>query len=146
MSDIENTYNTLPEEFLNITKAYLSVDEMSMDAAIKRHPSIFAFFGSVLSYAKRERDRLAAKLEMMEAKHMELRRAELASQGTKATQGALNAYVLVVQELIDLRDEVLEAEHKYNLARNITTALDHQKDMLVQMSANKRAEVRLHEL
>jgi len=58
----------------------------------------------------------------------------------------LNAYVLVVQELIDLRDEVLEAEHKYNLARNITTSLDHQKDMLVQMSANKRAEVRLHEL
>jgi len=146
MSDIQNTYETLPSEYLSLTKSYLSVDESSMDLAIKRHPSVYAFFGSVLSYAKRTSDGLSSKLEMLEAKHMELRRAELAGKGTKATQGALNAYVLTVQELIDLREELLDSQHRYNLARNIVTSLDHQKDMLVQMSANKRAEVRLHEL
>jgi len=146
MNDIETTYNSLAEEYLNLAKNYLTVDEDTMDLAIKRHPSVFAFFGSVLSYAKRESDTLTMNLEILEAKHMELRRAELASQGTKATQGALNAYILTVTELIDLRTDLLEAQHKYNLARNMTTSLDHQKDMLVQMSANKRAEVRLHEL
>ena len=146
MNDIETTYNSLAEEYLNLAKNYLTVDEDTMDLAIKRHPSIFAFFGSVLSYAKRESDTLTMNLEILEAKHMELRRAELASQGTKATQGALNAYILTVTELIDLRTDLLEAQHKYNLARNMITSLDHQKDMLVQMSANKRAEVRLHEL
>ena len=35
---------------------------------------------------------------------------------------------------------------KYNLAKNLVSSLDHQKDMLVQMSANKRAEIKLHEL
>ena len=146
MNDIETTYNSLAEEYLNLAKNYLTVDEDTMDLAIKRHPSIFAFFGSVLSYAKRESDKLITMLEMLEAKNMELRRAELTSQGTKATQGALNAYVLTVPELVDLRAKLLEAQHKYNLARNMISSLGHQKDMLVQMSANKRAEVRLHEL
>lgn len=146
MNDIEKTYDTLVEEYLTLTKSYLSVDEVSMDLAIKRHPSIFAFFGSVQAYAKKKSDWLSMRLEMGEAKHMEIRRAELVGKGTKATQGALSAYVLTVQELIDLRAEVLEAQHKYNLAKNMVTSLVHQKDMLVQMSANKRAEVRLHEL
>jgi hypothetical protein len=146
MSDIQTTYNSLPEEYLNLAKNYLTVDEDSMDLAIKRHPSVFAFFGSVLSYAKRESDKLNTMLEMLEAKHMELRRAELTGQGTKATQGALQAYVLTITELIVLREELTEAQHKYNLARNMLTSLDHQKDMLVQMSANKRAEMKLHEL
>tara|TARA_R110000822_G_scaffold4598_1_gene19849 strand:+ start:710 stop:1150 length:441 start_codon:yes stop_codon:yes gene_type:complete len=146
MSDIQTTYNSLPEEYLNLAKNYLTVDEDSMDLAIKRHPSVFAFFGSVLSYAKRESDKLSTMLEMLEAKHMELRRAELTGQGTKATQGALQAYVLTITELIVLREELLEAQHRYNLARNMLTSLDHQKDMLVQMSANKRAEMKLHEL
>lgn len=146
MTDIKTTYDSLAEEYLNLAKTYLTVDEDTMDLAIKRHSSVFAFFGSVLSYAKKKSDKLSTLLEMLEAKHMELRRAELASQGTKATQGALNAYVLTVQELVDLRAQLLEAQHKYNLARNMVTSLDHQKDMLVQMSANKRAEVRLHEL
>tara|TARA_R100000458_G_scaffold11747_2_gene9538 strand:+ start:7169 stop:7609 length:441 start_codon:yes stop_codon:yes gene_type:complete len=146
MSDIQKTYENLPSEYLNITKTYLSVDEGTMDIAIKRHPSVFAFFGSVLSFAKRASDGLNSKLEMKEAKHMELRRAELAEKGVKATQAALTNYILTVQELVDLREEVLESQHRYNLAKNIVTSLDHQKDMLVQMSANKRAEVRLHEL
>lgn len=146
MSDIQTTYNSLPAEYLNLAKNYLTVDEDSMDLAIKRHPSVFAFFGSVLSYAKRESDKLSTMLEMLEAKHMELRRAELTGQGTKATQGALQAYVLTITELIVLREELTEAQHKYNLARNMLTSLDHQKDMLVQMSANKRAEMKLHEL
>jgi len=146
MSDIQTTYNNLPEEYLNLAKNYLTVDEDSMDLAIKRHPSVFAFFGSVLSHAKKESDKLSTKLEMLEAKHMEMRRAELTGQGTKATQGALQAYVLTITELMVLREELTEAQHKYNLARNMLTSLDHQKDMLVQMSANKRAEMKLHEL
>tara|TARA_R110000744_G_scaffold89107_1_gene173376 strand:- start:236 stop:676 length:441 start_codon:yes stop_codon:yes gene_type:complete len=146
MSDIEQTYETLAEEYLNITKSYLSIDDSSMDMAIKRHPSVFAFFCSVLSYAKLTMDKVSSVVEIQEAKHTELRRAELAAVGTKATQGALTNYTLTVPELIVLRDELLEAQHKYNLSKNIVTSLDHQKDMLIQMSANKRAEVRLHEL
>ena len=146
MNDITTTYESLAEEYLKLAKTYLTVDESTMDSAIQRHSSVYAFFGSVLSYAKKESDSLSVRLEMREAQHMELRRAELASQGTKATQGALQSYILTVQDLIDLRSLLLDAQHKYNLARNLITSLDHQKDMLVQMSANKRAEVRLHEL
>ena len=146
MNDIEKTYDSLEEEYLNIAKTYFGVDESSMDEAIRRHSSVYAFFGSVLAYAQRRQAEIGTKLEMGEAKHMELRRSDLLSQGSKATQGTLNAYVLTVQELIDLRDKHLEAQHRYNLAKNLITSLDHQKDMLVQMSANKRAEVRLHEL
>ena len=97
MTDIKTTYNSLAEEYLNLAKTYLTVDEDTMDLAIKRHSSVFAFFGSVLSYAKRKSDTVNMKLEMGEAKHMELRRADLSSKGTKATQGALQSYILTLQ-------------------------------------------------
>ena len=52
----------------------------------------------------------------------------------------------MVPELVELREGVVDADTKYNLSRNIVSALDHQKDLLVQLSANKRAEMKLHEL
>ena len=59
------------------------------------------------------------------------------------TESHLNSYVLVVPDLIEMREGLLEAQQKYNLAKNIINSMDHQKDMLVQLSANKRAEVKL---
>lgn len=83
---------------------------------------------------------------MAEATVMEGRKADLIKRGEKSTQGGLNSYILTVPKLISMRKDSVDADRSYNLAKNIVSSLDHQKDLLIQLSANKRAEIKLHEL
>ena len=143
MSDITETYDELSDRYLPLVKKYVEVDESDINKTMSEHSALFAFFGAVLAHAKRVQDSTSTRLEMNEAKHKELRRIELHEKGQKVTESHLNSFVLVVPELIELREELLEAQQKYNLAKNILSSMDHQKDMLVQLSANRRAEVKL---
>ena len=83
------------------------------------------------------------KLDKDEADIMAARRLSLESVGTKVTQGSLNSYVLSVPELVNTRQKLVNADSRYTLAKSLINALDHQKDCLVQISANKRAEAKL---
>ena len=143
MNDIQNTYNTLEEEYLNITKKYLNINDYNIEQALLTHTGVYAFFGAVLAYAKREMDNAAFELDRMEAKTKEMRRRELQEEGKKATDRALDSYVTTNASVAQCSLTQQEAAHKYYLAKNIMNSLDHQKDMLVQISANKRSESKL---
>ena len=144
--NIKEAYESLEEDYMKISKDYLALEESNIEAALIRHTSIYAFFSSVLTHAKRVKDLKSITLETSEAKVMNTIREAALQAGEKITQGALNTYILMVPELVELREEVVDADTKYNLSKNIVSALDHQKDLLVQLSANKRAEMKLHEL
>jgi len=45
---------------------------------------------------------------------------------------------------VDLYNLVSKNEEIYGLMKGICSTLDHKKDMLVQLSANKRQEIKLH--
>jgi hypothetical protein len=144
--NIKETYESIEDKYMELSKKYLGLDESCLEESLFNHSSTFAYFASVQSYAKKIKDLKALKLEGSEAVFMERRRKELTEKGPKPTQGALNSYILSVPELVDMRADLLEAENKYNLAKNIVDALNHQQSMLVQLSANKRAEIKMHEL
>ena len=143
MNDIQTTYERLEETYLDITKRYLKVDELNVDKALYQHTGVYAFFGAVLAYAKRELDKCSNEYEYAEATCRESRRAELVDNGKKATDRALDAYVKTVSTIKERGRLKEAASYKYHLAKNIVNSLDHQKDMLVQISANKRAESKL---
>jgi len=143
MNSVIETYNNLENKYLQISKDYLEISEDNMDEALQKHTALYAFFGGVLSYSKKVTNTAEMVFEYAEAEMKEKRREELAGTSKKPTEGALNAYVLTVPSLRELKAKVLNAQHRYNLAKNIVTSLDHQKDMLVQMSANKRAEIKM---
>ena len=143
---VKEAYESIEEDYLKISKEYLQLNESDIESALIRHSATFAFFASVLTYAKRKTDLMSIQLETAEAVCMEAKRKELTEAGAKTTQGALNSYILTVPDLVDMRELQVKAVTRYNLAKNIVSSLDHQKDMLVQLSANKRAEIKLHEL
>jgi len=143
MNDIQKTYEHLEDTYLDIVKRYLNVSETNVDTALYQHTGVFAFFGAVLAYAKREMDRAGSARDREEASVREARRAEMVSEGKRATDRALDAYVITVSTVRDKQDKFETSSHKYHLAKNILNSLDHQKDMLVQISANKRAETKL---
>ena len=143
MNDIEKTYLHLEDTYLDITNNYLKIDDSNVEKALMQHTGIYAFFGAVLAYAKRELDRSSNDKEREEATVREARRGELVEEGKKATDRALDAYVKTVPSVQEKEDKYEACAHRYHLARNIIHSLDHQKDMLVQISANKRAEIKL---
>mgnify|MGYP003145181752 CR=1 FL=1 len=143
MNDIEKTYEHIEESYMEITKRYLKIDEDSIEAALYHHTGIFAFFSAVLAHAKREVDRASRAYDQSEARCREERRCELVEAGKRATDRSLDSYVKTLDELQQKNELVDEASHKYHLAKNIVNSLVHQKDMLVQISVNKRAEVKL---
>jgi len=143
MNDIEKTYFNLEDTYLDITKNYLKVDESNVDTALFQHTGVYSFFGAVLAYAKRELDRASNNKDREEAVVREARRSELVASGKKATDRALDAYVKTVSSVQEQENRLEVCTHRYNLAKNIVNSLDHQKDMLVQISANKRAESKL---
>ena len=145
-TEIKEVCDTIEDKYMEISKKYLQIEESDLSKTLITLAPTYAFFASVLSHAKKVKDLKELQLEGSEATVMERRREELLTQGTKATQGALNNYILTVPDLIDMRVALLDAQNRYNLARNIINALDHQQSMLIQISANKRAETKLHEL
>ena len=143
MNDIQTTYERIEDTYMDITKRYLKVDELSLDKALLHHTGVYAFFGAVLAYAKRELDKASNLYEYEEATCREARRSELVKSGKKATDRALDAYVKTVSGIKEKLRLKEECSYKYHLAKNIVNSLDHQKDMLIQISANKRAESKL---
>ena len=146
MNDITEAYTNIKDLYLKFAKDYLTVSDQNMDVCLQKHTSIYAFFGAVLAHAKDVLNDTEAEFDYQEAIFREARRKDLQEKGMKATDRALDAYLKTVDALRQQAKYVREAQHKYNLAKNLVSSLDHQKDMLVQMSANKRAEIKLHEL
>ena len=142
-NEIIDLYDSFDSQYLSISKKYLQVTESDIDTTLRNHSAIYAYFAALLSYAKRIKDNKIIEVDKKESEVMENRRAELEMSGQKATQGALNSYVLSVPELVQLKEELALADSKYSLAKSFINALDHQKDCLVQLSANKRAEAKL---
>jgi len=142
-NEIINLYGTFEHEYLNISKKYLQINDDAIESTLMNHSAIYAYFASLLSYAKRVRDESSIELDKKESEVREKRRADLELVGEKVTQGALNSYVLSVPNLIKAKQELADADSKYSLAKSLINALDHQKDCLVQISANKRAEAKL---
>ena len=143
MNDIHNTYNSLEEEYLNITKKYLNISEHNVEHALVTHTGVYAFFGAVLAFAKQQMENYSFERDRTEASIKEARRQEMLDAGKKATDAALNSYVTTNASVAQAELTYQAAAHKYYLAKNIMNSLDHQKDMLVQISANKRAESKL---
>ena len=148
MSDtvnIKDVYEAIEESYMEITNKYISINESNFQDKMVRHPAMFAFFGGVLAYAKKEVERVGYLFETREAELREARREELTSSGKKVTDRALDAYLRTVPELQTLKQGVTRKSYKFNLSKNILSSLEHQKDIIIQLSANRRAEAKLIE-
>jgi hypothetical protein len=145
MIDIKEIYDNIEDSYMEITKKYIAISEYNFQEAMTKHPSTFAFFAGVMAYAKKEMDRAHLICETREAEFREARREDMKQSGLKTTDRALDAYLKIQPELQTLQRGLVVKAHKFNLCKNIVSSLDHQKDIIIQLSANKRAEAKLIE-
>jgi hypothetical protein len=102
----------------------------------------YSYYYGMMNRAKALQDKALYDLETLQSV-LKTEKRKLAI-GKKLTVDALNDEVKAMQCVIDQENLLTKLCTAYGYAKGICSTLDHKKDMLIQLSANRRMETKLH--
>lgn len=129
------------ENFTDISNSLVRFDERHIDDEMLRQASIYSYYHGLMVAAKRRMNDLETDLTRLTA---QLRSGHKHSTPTKLTAKDLDDLVESDEAYVSGSKDVNDATFKYELIRGLVKALEQKKDMLVQVSSNKRAETKLY--
>ena len=132
-----DTYTTICD---SITK----IDRTNMDVELSRHASHYSYYSAMQDLGKRKLDDANLELTIYTAQTRKLRTEESAGLAKKPTAKDLDDHVLSQDGYRHLALKVNELTLKYNMLRSLVQSLGQKKDLLVQLSANMRAEKNIY--
>ena len=145
---VETLLNTLEDltwrSYIEISQAISFIDETKINSELAESATRYTYWSGLLAMAKKNLDDAKLKFDQHVAIMSEEARADLPAKAIKVTDKKVMAVVESKPLYGAARESVIEAELKYNLMRNLTEALKHRKDMLIQLSANSRKETDLY--
>jgi len=142
--DINHIIENLDMETYNeVCKGITKINITNMDEELSRHASNYAYYSSMQDLCKKRLDDAQLELTIYSSQTRKDRKSESASQG-KPTAKDLDDHVCSQEDFRRLSLEVNELTLKYNMLRSLVQALSHKKDLLVQLSANMRAEKNIY--
>lgn len=132
------------ETYIKIVDEAVKINHMSLNEDLEKQPTFYSHFAGLAAICKKDMDKAANDIETTSArlKQDEYRRCR--ETGDKCTDKYLESYILSHPDYIELSNKLIVLNGKYNLLKSITTALEHRKDCLIQLSANNRAETNLY--
>ena len=128
------------ENYKDISDAVVKFDEFNIDNEMFRQASIYSYYYGLMGAAKKRMNDLDTELVRLSST---LRRDYKAGTTTKLTAKDLDDLVFADSTYQQAVSEVNDATFKYELLKGLVRALEQKKDMLVQLSSNKRAEIKL---
>jgi hypothetical protein len=129
------------ENYVDIADGITQYDKHAIDDEMTRQASIYSYYQGLLSLAKKRLDDANLELTKFMA---QTRKEKKASTVAKQTAKDLDDFVESSSEYSVYNEKVNEASFKYTLIKGLVSSLDHKKDMLVQLSSNRRSETNLY--
>ena len=129
------------ENYKTISDAVVKFDEYIIDNEMFRQASIYSYYYGLMGAAKKQVNDLDADIARLSAK---LRSGYKHSATGKLTAKDLDDLVLADDSYQMALTEVNDATFKYELLKGLVRALEQKKDMLQQVSANKREDTKLY--
>jgi len=143
--DINEIVDNLDMETYNeICQSITKIDRSNMDVELSRHASHYSYYSAMQDLGKRKLDDGNLDLTMYMAQTRKLRTEECVGYAKKPTAKDLDDYVISQDEYRRLALQVNELTLKYNMLRSLVQSLGQKKDLLVQLSANMRAEKNIY--
>ena len=115
----------------------------NMDVELSRHASHYSYYSAMQDLGKRKLDDANLDLTIYMSQIRKERKDDSAMQG-KPTAKDLDDHVLCQEGYRRLAFKVNELTLKYNMLRSLVQSLGQKKDLLVQLSANMRAEKNIY--
>lgn len=117
----------------------LAINEHDLTTAMLENPSLSAFYASVRSYARRRFRDLAIQEKALRAELFLKHRT--GPEGIRPTDKLTEARVLVDPALRMMQGNVSQAEYEADMADAAREAFRDRREMLVNLSADRRAEM-----
>jgi hypothetical protein len=129
------------ENYVDIADSVTQYDKHEIDTEMARQASIYSYYQGLLSVAKNRLDEANLTLTKFCAV---ARKEKKNASTTKQTAKDLDDFVMSEPEFALYTKKVNDAQFKYTLLKGLVSSLEHKKDMLVQLSSNRRAETNLY--
>ena len=130
------------ENYVDIADGVTLFDTHEIDTELARQASVYSYYQGLLSIAKRKLDE--ANLDLTKYTAQTRKEHKSSSFPKKLTAKDLDDFVESTPEFALYTKKVNDANFKYTLLKGLGSSLEHKKDMLVQLSSNRRAETNLY--
>jgi len=129
------------ENYKDISDALVSFTDHAVEDEMFRQASIYSYYHGLMSMAKRRMNECNLNITHFASNLRKTTRTESAS---KLTAKDLDDIVLSDDTHSALQNRSDDAVFKYEMLKGLVRALEQKKDMLQQVSANKREETKLY--
>ena len=116
-------------------------DPDNMEDAWINHHGRYAYYGTLTAKSSFQYSQFKDKLEKLEALLDAKYRTQILSEGGKPTEKAIEALIKVDRNWSKMATLVNTARMYADIHKTNLTALEHRKDMLMQMGAQMRKEM-----
>ena len=138
--DFTNLIDLDIQRYHEIVAELSKIDRERIEDELDTLSGIYGYYYGLLARANRLLDgAIQARDSYRSAKKNELRKLP-----GKNTVESLNDQLNADSDAKQLDIEVADIQEIYSLVKGICSTLENKKDMLVQLSANKRQEIKLH--
>jgi len=132
------------EAYVDLTDNLVAINRADMDRELAHQPSLFSYYVGLQAVAKKRLDESNTKLAQAMATTRNRLDQEARGTGKKLPAATLDSLVTGDIMVTDLQHEVDNRVFKYTLMKGLVSALEQKATMLVQLSANGRAETKLY--
>ena len=129
------------ENYKDISDALVSFTDHGVEDEMFRQASIYSYYYGLMSMAKRRMNECSLNVTHFAS---DLRKSTKEESGIKLTAKDLDDTVMSNATYSALQNSVDDATFKYEMLKGLVRALEQKKDMLQQVSANKREETKLY--
>lgn len=120
----------------------LSYSTANLSGGMVNQASLFAFYATLAAKASRQVDEIDLRIDVLRARISRELRDEAAKAGQKTTVAEIEGGVLTSQKFIAMRQALNEAKQVESEAKTAVEAFRHRRDMLVQLGAHEREELK----
>ncbi len=129
-----DVYHSLVEELAKIDKDNIETELVEL-------PVYYSYYHGLMLRSKRTLDRLQIEFDNWCATGKSKLRETLS---VKVTVALADENLAKTEAHKEYRLRIADLEEVYGLMKSVCVTLEHKKDMLIQLSANRRMEVKLH--
>ncbi len=129
------------DNYKQISEAISEINQNEMEREMAHQPSMYSYYHGLMASAKHEHNDLQTDVNALTAK---LRAGHKNASSVKLTAKDLDDLVMSDEAYITASKDLNEASFRYEILKGLCRALEHKKDMIVQMSSNRRAETKLY--
>lgn len=129
------------QNYRDISDALSKFDDNMIDQEMMRQATLYSYYYGLMSVAKREMKYIQIEIDESMAS---LRREAKNNTVKKLTAKDLDDIVFSNEDIREKQKKLNDATFKYELLKGLVRSLEQKKDMLQQVSANKREEIKLY--